>query len=414
MKKFLVLKAQHRILPSVLFAFLVLWSGSLSFGQDLKSRVDNLKAFIKEKLPNVDVQNQKIKAYLNFMDVLVGKKRDINVLKATISPLGLIDNARNSSMSASFDTNITKDLYPNALRFKTSTKFSFSNNSVQNEITSILFNYDYYLSDTLELYGFMERFTDSFMSIKQRYELGSGVKFEYGLDPIASFVKNPNKSISGEDKRVEEKVLVKFLAGYGRLRGEFLEFIWACVEEPDLRDQILALIEPFERDVKLIKIAYKKKRSVLTVGIAFSLFSEVEQAELNTGAKDPTTSKDIIVLLDPAQMLRLTIRPSIAWKISDSAELSSALYWKLPLARGVNLFGQDDRVDFQTKFDLQVAKDFIWGGPASLSLEYQYHFDRNPPALSADQRLKYRDMALLYFHAGKSHGYYALKFNISF
>ena len=41
--------------------------------------------------------------------------------------------------------------------------------SVEEDVTKILVNYDYYFERWLEVYGFMERFTNNFLSIDQRW-----------------------------------------------------------------------------------------------------------------------------------------------------------------------------------------------------------------------------------------------------
>jgi hypothetical protein len=69
--------------------------------------------------------------------------------------------------------------YPHQLRFKVDASVQYENSAVKEDVTSMLVNYDYYIRPGHEAFGFIERFTDSFLNINQRYEVGLGMKLEY-------------------------------------------------------------------------------------------------------------------------------------------------------------------------------------------------------------------------------------------
>ncbi len=383
-------------------------------GADLKTQVSALKQFLRENgVADPDLAGP-VNAFLAYLSELIDLRSELNSLNAVIGMAASFDNSRYSSSATSMDTALTKELYPSTLRFRAATKFIFSSQSVQNELTSILINYDYYLTPNIELYSFLERFSDSFMSIKQRYESGVGVKFEFDADPLrgrsSGGLSPAARSARNEEALMEAREKAELVGRYFELKDRFL----ASPLIGRLGDKLIhvhAILESIERDRRSTELGLEKKRSPFNLGLALSVFSEVEQADIDTDTIDPSTGENIQLLMDPVQLYRFTIRPSFNWKLSDSVTLSSQLYWK-----GSSMgFLKDARLDLYSKLDFRVAKDFLWGGPLSVSLDYQFHYDWRPPALPAAQVRDYaaRGIALKYTAGEKYHHYMAIKFNVS-
>ncbi len=383
-------------------------------GADLKTQVSALKQFLRDNDIVEPDPAGPVHAFLAYLGELIDLRSELSSLNATIGMAASFDNSRYSSSATTMDASLTKELYPSTLRFRAATKFIFTSQSVQNELTSILINYDYYLTPHVELYSFLERFSDSFMSIKQRYESGVGIKFELDADPLRG-TRRDGQASGGRSARNEEALMearekAELASRYFELKDRFL----ASPLVGRLGDKLIhvrALLESIERDRRSTELGLAKKRSPFNAGLALSVFSEVEQADIDTDTIDPSTGENIQILMDPIQLFRFTIRPSFNWKISDSVTLSSQLYWK---GSSIDFF-KDARLDLYSRLDFRVARDFLWGGPLSVSLDYQFHYDWRPPAIPAAQVLDYAARGIdLKFTAGERyHHYMAIKFNVS-
>ena len=382
-------------------------------GADLKTQVSALKQFLRDNdVVETDLAGP-VHAFLAYLGELIDLRSELSSLNAVIGMAASFDNSRFSSSATTMDAALTKELYPSTLRFRAATKFIFTSQSVQNELTSILINYDYYLTPHVELYSFLERFSDSFMSIKQRYESGVGVKFELDADPLRGTRGGRPpvpRSARNEEALMEAWEKAELASRYFVLKDRFLAS--PLIER--LGDKLIhvrAILESIERDRRSTELGLAKKRSPFNVGLALSVFSEVEQADIDTATIDPSTGENIQILMDPIQLFRFTIRPSFNWKISDSVTLSSQLYWK---GSSIDFF-KDARLDLYSRLDFRVARDFLWGGPLSVALDYQFHYDWRPPAIPAVQVLDYAARGIdLKFTAGeKYHHYMAIKFNVS-
>jgi hypothetical protein len=397
-----------KTLRAILICMVIFYSFRVAPAADLKSQVQSLKALLKEK----GLLNEKEKStdpriigFLACLDRLVQLKTDLAALEASLSASGCFDDGRYNSGAVDVQADVNRSSYPHELRFRASSKFLFSPTVVQNELTSTLLNYDHHLSEHLEVYGFIERFSDSFMSIKQRYESGVGFKLEFDTRPRAERRRDAS----------EDLIASRTLEEYPDLERYFEECIKSSTLIPDDKDAILEGARILSTEHRYVTIARLKKQSPFSWGIAFSLLSEVEQAEINTDTVDPETQKTINVILNPSQFFRLTVRPSFTWRFSKAASLNSQLYWKGSL-RKAGVFFTDSRLDLRSEMKFNVAKDFIWGGPASVSIDYQFHYDWMPPAIPEDQVRNYsdRDIILKYTSGGNYHHYVAVRFNIKF
>jgi hypothetical protein len=348
---------------------------------------------------------------------------------------------RDSNHLLNVDTNIVKDRYPSALKFRTSSKLLLSKGALQNESSTILLSLNHYLFPFLEGFVFTEKFSDSFMSIKQRYEMGAGFKFEFTIDPIR---RDPDadpvralEALTREGSDVPPKALrrtaelaeKRILDLLPSLEESFLRALKDAEVVPEDLSGIFSCLETMERAYARVDEALVKARSWLTAGVAFSAFSEVEQDEIAPYYYSPSGQKvSKSYLLDAEQRFRFVIRPSVEWIIADGVDLTSMLYFKLPLgapytkliildsenpSRKTRYY--DWRVDSTTDLKFNLGRNMSWGGDISLTLEYQYHFDNAPAGLPETLAgVTFQGMGLKNTVAATSHQYYMLKFNVGF
>ncbi len=106
------------------------------------------------------------------------KSRDVTTATADTPAAEetLLSEATAEAVSVSVDLN--KGTYPRELRLTYQTDIKHKEGKLQEEFSKLLLNYDYHPRPYLEIFGFAERFDDSYLSIAARYEAGFGAKLE--------------------------------------------------------------------------------------------------------------------------------------------------------------------------------------------------------------------------------------------
>ena len=148
---------------------------------------DNIKIAetLEKVLPDKTKKNKKlyddwgdnfIKA-LKFLKAAEKERRALDLLVE----LGFNGNKagrENNLYKLNVGTEVRKGGFRNEFRFKAETSILYEDDTLKENVTTTLVNYDYYLLPFLETYGFIERFSNSYLSIHQRYEIGLGFKLE--------------------------------------------------------------------------------------------------------------------------------------------------------------------------------------------------------------------------------------------
>jgi hypothetical protein len=71
----------------------------------------------------------------------------------------------------------SKGDFPTQLRVNLAAQVQFGDDAVEEDVTKINTTYEYYFEPWLGVFGYVERLTDDFLSIDQRYESGIGTRF---------------------------------------------------------------------------------------------------------------------------------------------------------------------------------------------------------------------------------------------
>ena len=258
---------------------------------------------------------------------------------------------------------VTKEMYPGEFQFHTSTSLVIQDSKLQENVTTLKLSYEHYLAPWLETYGFLERFANTFLGLQYRYEIGGGFKAEYNVKP------GKWENISDTSARTFEK--------YRRLLNdlEHLAKKNADAGDEEAAAHIAALsaqLAHLEKQETGIMEAARRDHSLLSLGMAVSLFAELEK---------PANA----VILDPAEALneqekfRFVLRPSFVFRPSNLIALSGYYYYKYPLFKREN---PNDPLQYRTdmifRAALNLAGDASWTKSAALVFEYRRHFDNNP------------------------------------
>ncbi|MDH3890287.1 MAG: hypothetical protein OEV49_04320 [candidate division Zixibacteria bacterium] len=324
-------------------------------------------------------------------------------------------------------TDFSKGGYPREFRFVTTSSVELEASKLDDEVTGLLLNYDYYIHPHVETYAFMERFSDTYMGIDQRFEFGIGLKFEYacfGLVDSKDRVvverarrnlisaraedttlckKTPKSKLDSLtcDKRILTAKLVSLGAIEVKKRTlEHVNEIEAAKREINRIDQsieklpidITALKEPLHGKVDKALTSIRKRKSRVKLGLALSIFRELEKANtknlVDTLVTIDTLDKVVAVTdttslsIDPTERYRWVIRPSVAVRITQDLEIKGYHYWKLPLSHPGKIDGcYDIRKDASCAVKWDVAKDGDLEPKVSIKLSYDFRTDSHPPSV---------------------------------
>lgn len=273
------------------------------------------------------------------------------------------------------ETKMTYDAYPNEFHFKAGTTVQLKNGKLQENVTTLLINYDYHLETWLEIYGFAERFSDSYLSILQRYETGGGIKFE--LDFLVPKWKKNLKTYRTNSKAYKEfEIYIE-------------KDISECDKTPADKELLLRQLEALEKEGTRIVEALKKKHAWLSLGMAVTVLSELEKAEIETYVDDIVEENGTISIQETTKTtkiaqgehrFRIVLRPSIVIRPWPTLSLEGMHYRKYPLGNPKR--GVEGRLDFRRDshvlLKLILPKVPNWAKEVALIFGYHRHYDNLP------------------------------------
>lgn len=247
---------------------------------------------------------------------------------------------------------------------------------LQEDVTSLQLTYDYHTTSALEYFTFAERFTDSFLSIQQRYEIGFGAR-------LAAQIGRVGEGPTGAEhiSRVHEAFAPMRATGGVVGMGNP-----AALSVADL-DRFNAIAGNIERSIR-----DREARAVM--GIAASVFAEIERADLDVvsvpatgpvGAADETKSK---ISLASVQRYRLSLRPTLRLRPSKEVSIRIYPYVKLPLdgPRRVAAANGRERLDYRRDIYSELAWSLKQDATGLENVEFvvtfNHYFDNVPPALT--------------------------------
>jgi hypothetical protein len=340
-----------------------------------------------------------VEAFLDKAEAAHSKSRDYQ-LTASAGFGG--DSAGSSERSkASIESELKAGIYPGQFRMKAGASLDFksdaSGQSLTEDVTSILINYDHYIHPNWEGFAFMERFTDSYMQIDQRYEVGPGIKFEWrtGKNAVlarmakrsAESSRNPKphapdanllKGIKAEDLAMATAKLLETLEG-DKVRGCLLNQALKPLEVPKPVD------DPRGNDNPLYQ-ALLRDTTVFEVGISLAALAEFEQSDTLTFMASIAGAPAEQHTAKPGmRRYRWSLRPSFNWNIAEDVKLFGQFYYKPAIDKPREIGGKRDyRVDILTGMEWQFATIKPDSDKKiAVAFTYEWHYDSTPPNASA-------------------------------
>jgi hypothetical protein len=257
---------------------------------------------------------------------------------------------------------LSRGAYPSEISVDSFLGLQLVNGKVQEDVTSLKISYDYHTTSALEYFTFAERFSDNFLSIQQRYEVGFGARVGFDIGRIGTWRETDRQFGNLRRNLPGVRALAPMLpsAVQGRLQA-------TRVLEPERFDVVLHNLEHMIRD----------EQTRLFVGFAASVFAEIENA----------TIQDLA--LPGVHRYRLNLRPTIRLRPSRQIVIRVHPYWKLPLDGPHRVVHADGERRFDYRRD--VFSEMTWNiRPEDTGVEgvdfvftFNHFFDNVPPTIPA-------------------------------
>jgi hypothetical protein len=272
---------------------------------------------------------------------------------------------------------LSRGVFPAEFTVDTFLSLQLANGQVQEDVTSLKISYDYHTTKSLQYFAFAERFSDNFLSIAQRYEVGFGARLGASFGRIG-------------DWRETDRHLNNFrrnLAGARAVAAKLPALAQVRLQPTAIFDE-----ERFAKTLDNLDQMMRDRQERLFVGIAVSAFAEVEQAAIDAMSSPISPASGAAAVrvktsLDGTHRYRLNIRPTIRFRASPQVSFRVYPYWKLPIdgPRQVTLRNGERRLDYRR----DVLSDMTWSlQPGETGLEgvdfiftFNHFFDNAPPML---------------------------------
>jgi hypothetical protein len=272
---------------------------------------------------------------------------------------------------------LSRGVYPSELTVDTFLSLQLANGQVQEDVTSLKISYDYHTTKELQYFGFVERFSDNFLSISQRYEVGFGARLGFSFGRLNDWRETDRQFANFRRNLPAVRAVAAKLPTLGQIRLQPT----GLLDEPR-----------FEKTLDNLDQMVRDRQERLFLGIAASVFAEVEQAAIDAtsfpiapaSGQAPVRVK---TFLDGSHRYRLNIRPTIRFRASREVSFRVYPYMKLPIdgPRHVTLPNGQRRLDYRR----DVLSDMTWSiRPEETGLEgvdfiftFNHFFDNAPPML---------------------------------
>ncbi|UCE23514.1 MAG: hypothetical protein JSU74_09430 [Candidatus Zixiibacteriota bacterium] len=228
---------------------------------------------------------------------------------------------------------VQKGQYPRQLRFSVASRAELDGDTLRDEVSALVLNYDYYMRPSLEVYAFVERFKDTYLGIDERFEIGFGGQYEY----------------------------VK-----GLVDSREIDSINDAYDQHPNKDRFAARVDS-------ARTSLAKKEARLSLSAAFSLFKELERASVPVpGMPD--------IKLPSEDRYRFVVRPCARLVIRE-LELMNLGYFKWGIFEPWKVDGRlDMRIDAVFSCGLTLCKDAGGKKEVDLEVQYEYRYDSLPPS----------------------------------
>jgi len=267
------------------------------------------------------------------------------------------------------EISLSKGMYPVQLEYSSKVSMQAKDVELQERLSDLAVSFDFHPCSPanddpvvntdglwLENFVFMKRFSDEFMNIKQKYEVGFGATVNCYS---STFTKNgdDNNDLLSNDE---------LFKGIGHRPLSMTEAESRVLQKA--RETLLR--------------ANTKRYSTYRLALLLGLFFEIEEADASGALRFNDVDTVLTVSRPTTHVPRWELRPTLEWRPFDRYLLEIDAYFKLPVPWEwedvVETGGASDKrgdvfIDFQSTFSIQMEDGLI------VSLQYRYLYDHAPP-----------------------------------
>lgn len=309
---------------------------------------------------------------------------------------------------------VSRGYYPDKFEFATDMGLVINNGTFRENVSNVFITYDHSLpkgdSLFLENYMVMSRFSDEFLGIEQRYELGGGFI-------VAFWSKKLTPAGNAELNRLRKTELLPPEAGSDSVR--------LCVNGQCAN---LKRANPQTNDAELVyrarqqaNVSLRKKYNRFRLALLSGLIVEAEKVSASDSLITVSGKQNFTQSYAASLHLRWEMRPTLDVKPSDNWTFKIRPYFKLPMpwewystvksSNGFTSKAIDYRLDVQTNLTIKLADWF--NKQASVDIQYRILYDNAPRRSFLDPALSPTTAPLL-LAAQKTHQIVRLMFMVRF
>lgn len=334
-----------------------------------------------------DIRNQEIS-----LDRLKGR-----------AAFGFIGNSAEDANIFRINGGITlkKGSFPQDFEFSTLLNITVDNGVMEENLSNLRISYDRFIKSKhpflAEAYSFINRRSDAYLSVDQRYEIGGGIIVAHWRKKLfpgskAKYDKYSQEQISF--KSLDNQVVVCDVKNCVPIEAH-------GISEADFG----VLNNSQERIMNTII----KNNSPLRLGLMLGVFFEVENVSHSDSLMTQSGMQFFQHNFLSTSKFRWELRPTIDFRVSDAARFRIRPYIKgpMPWELEANVNGEmelDYRLEVPINFDVSLSDQF------SLSVRYIYFYDNAPSSFRVNALDQ--DKNPLYLTANQGHHFYS--FNVSY
>ncbi|MEO7175090.1 MAG: hypothetical protein ABIV51_04550 [Saprospiraceae bacterium] len=222
--------------------------------------------------------------------------------------------------------NLQRGGYPSTFRFESDLSLILLNKKINENLSNIYLSYDFHprLKDSLllENYIFVKRFTDAYLNVEQRYEVGTGTIIAFWSRKLSG---NGQKAIAKLDKMVFDNTSYDSEGHLFKLCTSYCQrFQTDKITDSDVEDLVNLQGN--------IRNSIRKSFSTLRTGVLVGVFVETEKITIPSEIRQTDQGPKLYSYdFNPEYKLRFEVRPFVTIKPNDALTLKFKPYFKFPM-----------------------------------------------------------------------------------
>lgn len=296
---------------------------------------------------------------------------------------------------------LARGTFPSAFTLTADIDAQIRNNVFEQNVTRFRASYDYHQNDHIGYFGFVERYTDNFMSIESRYEIGAGVSFGITLwprwadEPARAALRHVRSVGSGGFPCLVRRVERSFYPGKSGAPGPCASFPSApsstarSGSSEVLPRPTASSIAALFGAIPDLTRALTAKQALVSLRVGVGVFSEFENAVIETGVsavKPGGGERELMprgVQVPGMHRYRFLLWPTIRIQPLSSVAVNFVPSFKLPISNPRKFFDGElaYRMDWFVRIDWRLGREGSGADRITLVVRFDYYKNMGPPLI---------------------------------